>query len=59
MVGERLCVGLLESSAVWSATSALAFVVAVHTQNSVLAWRWAASFAASSVCAACCFGGLL
>jgi hypothetical protein len=39
--------------------SALAFVFSVHTQNRILAWRWAASFAASSVCAAWCFGGLL
>lgn len=58
-VGEEVCVGLLVWGSVWSAMSALAFVFSVHTQNRILAWRWAASFAASSVCAACCFGGLL
>ena len=56
---ERLCVGLLESAAVWSATSALAFVFSVHTQNKSLAWRWAASFAASSVWLVVLFWGLL
>ena len=59
MVGEKLCVVLLDTASVWAATSALAFVFSVHTQNRILAWRWAASFAASVVCAACCFGGLL
>lgn len=59
MVSEKVCVGLLVWGAVWAAMSALAFVFSVHTQNRILAWRWAASFAASSACAACCFGGLL
>ncbi len=59
MLGEKAYVGQLESSAVWAAMSAMAFVFSVHVQNRTLAWRWAASFAVSSVCAACCFGGLL
>jgi hypothetical protein len=59
MTHERLFVGLLESSTIWAGTSALAFVFSVHTHNRILARRWAASFAASSVFAACCFGGLL
>ena len=59
MVGEKACEALLVSSSVWSATSALAVVFSVHTQNKSLAWRWASSFAASSVCAAWCFGRLL
>ena len=56
MINENLCVGLLVSDAVWAAMSALAVVFSVHTQDRILAWRWAASFAGSS---ACCFGGLL
>jgi len=59
MTHDKLFVGLLESSTIWSAMSALAFVFSVHTHNKILAWRWAASFAASSVFAACCFGSLL
>ncbi len=58
MVGEKACVGLLVWAADWSAMGALAFVFSVHTGSRILAWRWAASFAVSSVCAACYFGGL-
>jgi hypothetical protein len=58
-VGNELCFAILVSAAVWAAMSAAVLAVSIRMEAGRQAWGWGASFAASSLCAAWCFGRLL
>jgi hypothetical protein len=59
VTGEELCAAVLVTGLLVAATSAVALLVSIHMEDARHAWGWGAFFAASSVCAAWCFGGLL
>lgn len=59
MTKEGLCAAVLVSGIFLAVASAVGLVLSIHMEAGRQAWGWGASFAASSVCAACCFGGLL
>ena len=50
---------VLTFAVLWSALSAVMLIGSAYEQNKGAAWFWAASFAASALGAAYCFGKLL
>jgi len=56
---DGLCAAVLVSGIFLALASAVGLVISVHMETGRQAWGWGASFVASSLCAACCFGGLL
>ena len=56
---EAYYLSVLTFAVIWSALSAAMLIGSSHEENRGSAWFWAASFVASSLGAAYCFGKLL
>jgi hypothetical protein len=57
--GESYYTAVLTFAVFWSLLSAGMLLGSAHERNRSSAWFWAASFAASSLAAAYCFGRLI
>jgi hypothetical protein len=57
--GEVYYLAVLTFAVLWSVLSAGMLIGSAYEQNKSSAWFWAASFAASALGAAYCFGKLL
>jgi hypothetical protein len=57
--GEVYYLAVLTFAVLWSALSAVMLIGSAYEQSKGSAWFWAASFAASALGAAYCFGKLI
>lgn len=57
--GQVYYLAVLTFAVLWSVLSAAMLIGSAYEQNKGSAWFWAASFAASALSAAYCFGKLL